>query len=247
MSKLKNAPLLEVIFELRWNMSDRTHWEKYPYLHGDLYSQLKDKYPKRELLFPAEIPQEALINKAVYRFRSKEDYPLFQIGPGLLTLNTTDDYYEWEDYYSHIRELSKEFFELYNFSSGEKITPSLNYYDFLEFDWDEQDVLNYLSNNLNIKIAQEFHNFSVDPNTFNLGIGYKTQLGNFNLRIDAGMNKRQKKGLILQFQLNGLPKDPNMDSLTSWLNEGHKMCSNLFKETTRGDLYNSFTKEVLKN
>ena len=243
MSKLKSAPLLEVIFELRWNMSGSAHWEKYPYLHGDLYSQLKEKYPRRELLVPGEILHEALINKAVYRFRSKENYPLFQVGPGLLTLNTTDDFYEWDNYYSDIRELSSEFFKLYDFESNEKVTPSLSYYDFLDFDWDKQDVLEYLSKNLNIKITQDFYNFNMAPNALNLGIGYKTHLGNFNLRIDGGMNNNNKeKGLILQFQLNGLPKDPDIDSLTSWLNDGHKLCSKLFKELTKGKLYDSFSK-----
>jgi len=242
MSKLKNAPLLEVIFELRWNMSGKTHWEKYPYLQGDLYSQLKNKYPNRELLVPGEVPQEVLVNKTVYRFRSENNYPLFQVGPGLLTLNTTDDYYAWENYFEQIRELAGEFFNIYKFSANEKVTPSISYYDFLQCDWEKQDVLEYISKNLNINISQKFHNFNENPNVFNWGIGYKTALGNFNLRIDAGLNKDQEKGLIVQFQLNGLQKDPNIEALTSWLNEGHKLCSKLFKELTKGDLYNSFTK-----
>jgi len=242
MSKLKNAPLLEVIFELRWNMSDSSHWERYPYLHGDLYSQLKDKYPQRELLVPGEVPQEVMVNKPVYRFKSHDGYPLFQVGPGLITLNTTDDFYEWDDYFAQIKELSNEFFQLYNFGSNEKVSPSLSYYDFLKIDLEEQDVLGYLSENLNIKITQNFHEFNEDPNSFNLGIGYKTNLGNFNLRIDAGINKNQEKGLILQFQLNGLQKQPNIEDLTSWLNDGHKLCSKLFKQLTEGNLFNSFTK-----
>jgi uncharacterized protein (TIGR04255 family) len=242
MSKLKNAPLLEVIFELRWNMADSSHWERYPYLHGDLYSQLKNKYPQRELLVPGEVPQEVMINKPVYRFKSQNGYPLFQVGPGLITLNTTDDFYEWDDYFAQIKELSNEFFQLYNFGPNEKVSPSLSYYDFLKLDLEEQDVLGYLSENLNIKITQNFHEFNEDPNSFNLGIGYKTNLGNFNLRIDAGINKNQEKGLILQFQLNGLQKQPNIEDLTSWLNDGHKLCSKLFKQLTEGNLFNSFTK-----
>jgi len=242
MSKLKNAPLLEVIFELRWSMSNKAHWEQYHYLQGDLYSSLKEKYPQRELLVPGDLPQEVLVNKAVYRFRSQENYPLFQVGPGLLTLNTTDDYYYWENYYNHVKELCGEFFNIYTFESNEKITPSLSYYDFLKFNWEEEDVLEYVSKNLNINTSQEFYKFNDKPNVFNWGIGYKTAYGNFNLRIDAGMNKDQEKGLIVQFQLNGLQKEPNLEALTSWLNEGHKLCSEIFKKLTEGDLYNSFTK-----
>lgn len=240
MSRLKNAPLLEVIFELRWKMADKSHWEKYPYLHGDLYAQLKSKYPDRELLIPGEVPQEILENRAVYRFKHKNGYPLFQVGPGILTLNTTDDFYEWEGYSEQIKELGREFFKLYEFTPREKVSPTLSYYDFLPFDWEEEDVLAYISENLNIKIEQKFYNFKETPRDFNWGIGYKTAWGNFNLRIDAGYNKEKEKGLILQFRLNGFEKKPHINVLADWLTNGHTLCSNLFKELTAGKLYHSF-------
>ncbi len=221
-------------------MSNEKHWKQFPFLQGDLYAQLKDLFPIRELLFPGDVPQELLINKAVYRFKDKKQYPLFQIGPGVLTLNTIEKEYEWEKYNKQITHLCQKFLEVYDFSDKEKITPSLSYYDFLEINWESENVLNYISENLNVDIVQHFHKFSNAPNAFNWGIGYQIHLGNFALRIDAGRNNKNKKGLIIQIQLSGLENEPNLPSLTKWLDEAHQFCSDLFKELTKGKLYDSF-------
>lgn len=240
MGKLKNAPLLEVIFELRWKMSSAKHWEKYSFLSGDLYSLMKDDYPNRELLFPGEIPHEMLIDKPMYRFRNENQYPLFQIGPGLLTLNTIEAAYEWDVYYKQIVDLSEKLFDTYSFSTEEEVRPSLAYYDFFELDWENENVLEYISSHLNLNIEQHFYETNSFPNSFNWGIGYKTDIGNLVLRIDAGANNNNIKGLIVQIQINGFDKEADIDSLINWLNEAHAMCSSLFKDMTRGKLYESF-------
>ncbi len=240
MSKLKNAPLLEVIFELRWKMENKENWEKYSFLHGDLYSLMKSSYPDRELLFPGEMPHELLIDKPVYRFKSENRYPLFQIGPGLLTLNTIEAEYDWATYFKQIEELYGSFFESYSFSDKEYVRPSLSYFDFLRIDWEKENVLEYITSHLNMDIQQGFHNIQKPPNVFNWGIGYETELGNLVLRIDAGANNKKERGLIIQTQINGFEKDANLGSLTNWLNDAHELCSSLFKDLTKGELYESF-------
>ncbi len=80
MSKLPNAPLIEVIYELRWDVKDEQDLGKFQYLHGDLYAAKKIEYPLREILISVDVPVGLLINNPVYRFRSKENYPLFQLG-----------------------------------------------------------------------------------------------------------------------------------------------------------------------
>ena len=44
MSKLPKAPLLEIIFEINWDITNKNDIVKFQYLHGDLFSNLKDKY-----------------------------------------------------------------------------------------------------------------------------------------------------------------------------------------------------------
>src|SRR5699024_1615089 len=101
--------------------------------------------------------------------------------------------YEWKEYSKQIEDLYRHFFEIYSFKDDEYIRPSLSYYDFLQMDWDKQNVLEYISKNLNIDIVQHFHQITEFPNAFNWGIGYQTSLGSLALRIDAGLNNKQEK------------------------------------------------------
>lgn len=242
MRKLPNAPLLEVIFELRWNMAGEAHWDQFPFLQGDLYATLKEEYPIRESLFPIEIPQKALANQAIYRYSNENGFPMVQMGPGVLTLNTTDDYYVWEDYAREVKSLIKRFFSVYDFSFSDYITPSLSYYDFLAFNWEDEHILEFVNENLNIEVNQNFFDSGKTPFSFNWGISYKTDLGVFSLKIDKGNVDDEKQGMILQFQLRSGEIKPDFDSLNNWLDKGHALCSKMFKELTKGKLYDSFTK-----
>ncbi len=62
MSKLHSAPLLEVIFEIKWAVISKSDIVDFQYLHGDLYSKLKSKYSHRESLIPPEIPIDVVSN-----------------------------------------------------------------------------------------------------------------------------------------------------------------------------------------
>src|SRR5258708_6704442 len=98
MSKLPSAPLIEVVFELRWTI-EQQEAQSIQYLSGDLYPHIKDKYPFREAIqgFPL------FGNSPSSRFRvAQNDYPLVQIGPGVLTINTTDAKYFWKEYEAEV-------------------------------------------------------------------------------------------------------------------------------------------------
>ena len=88
MSKLPKAPLVEVVAELRWEIISKEELAGVQYLYGDLYNELKQKYPFRESIIPIEVPIEMTINRPVHRFRAeKEDIPFFKSDPLLrLTL-----------------------------------------------------------------------------------------------------------------------------------------------------------------
>ena len=132
MSRLPNAPLLEVIFELRWQIKEKEELNKYQFLIGDLYSSIKENYPSRESLVPPQVPTDILINNPFHRFRKgKNEYPLVQIGPGVLTLNTTDDNYFWKDFYTWSESLVTNFFDVF-ILENEAFKSNLLYLDFFE-------------------------------------------------------------------------------------------------------------------
>lgn len=241
MSKLPNAPLLEVIFELRWKIQKKEDFAKYQYLHGDLYSLIKDEYPNRKSLVPVELPPEIYVNNPAHRFVGKNNkYPLIQIGPGILTINTNDEYYFWDEYFALIVNLLTKFFSIYPVSTKDLFQPSLVYIDFLPFDFGESDVLEYLNNNLNLKIVQSVLQETGIPESFNLKQSFNIEFGKLLLNFDTGINNSKEKGLIIQTKLTGKEQNNEIESFKKWLVSSHDYCSILFKQMTNGKLYESF-------
>ncbi len=240
MSKLPKAPLLEVIFELRWQIKQKSDLTKYQYLIGDLYSAIKETYPERESLAPPEVPIDILINSPVHRFRKdKNEYPLVQIGPGVLTLNTTDDNYFYNDFYNWAEILNKKFFTVFPIES-ETFNSNLLYLDFFKFDFKNQNVNDFINESFNININQGFMIETGNPFNLDLGFFYETDLGNLSVTLKKGQNGKKEDGIVMQTSLHGKESMKSSDNVLSWLNQAHEFSSKLFKEITKGELYNSF-------
>ncbi|HKI44913.1 MAG TPA: TIGR04255 family protein [Balneolales bacterium] len=246
MSRLPSAPLLEVIFELRWKILNQSDLAKSQYLHGDLYSILKTDYPFRESLAPPEVPAAVLVNKPVYRFRrAKDEYPLIQIGPGLLTLNTTDEEYFWGAYFESSTKLLNAFYNAYSSGKEIKVAPSLAYVDFFQTKSQEENIIQFINDNLAIKINQGFFKENRPPNNLNLGINYNIDFGSLSINLNTGKNSKQQSGLILQTKIIGKENNYTSDGILSWLKDAHEMCSRLFKNMTKGQLYETFKMDQL--
>jgi len=241
MSRLPKAPLLEVIFELKWKITNKDDLTKYQYLTGDLYSKIKERYPRRQTSIPPEFPIDLLISKPVHKYSVQESaYPLVQLGPGIVTLNTNDNNYFWEEYYAWAKELIGNLFEVYSMNQSEKFQPSLIYIDFLVIDFEKNNILDYLSEKMNIKISQNFLFNKSNPKALNFGISQEVDNGVLNISFNTGRNKEKETGLVIETKLIGNEFDPDSNIILEWLDSGHKLCSSLFKEMTKGDLYESF-------
>lgn len=241
MSKLPNAPLLEVIFELRWQVKSKSDLTKYQYLVGDLYSSIKGDYPTRESLAPPEVPIDILINNPVFRFRKGEkQYPLVQVGPGLLTLNTTDEKYFWSDFYDCADKLNDNFFKVFPVDD-ESFKPSLMYLDFFSFDFSRKNVNDHINELFDINVKQGFiDDKSLNPFNLDLGFFYETSLGNLSVTLKKGQNGRKENGIVMKTTLHGKKDMTNSNDILAWLNNAHDFVSDVFKKITKGQLYNSF-------
>lgn len=243
MSKLPYAPLLEVIYELRWAIPDAKDLADFQYLHGDLYNAQKQFYPFREKLIPFDIPLQLFVSNPIYRFRSVENgYPLFQLGPGVLSLNTVDEKYHWDDYFKSCKQLTNSFIEVYSKSKELKFKPSLIYVDFFEFDFEGKNIIDFINGKLNINFGQKFYQTKVYPESVSGSFIYKTKIGKLEVSFNTGKNQLGDEGLVLKTQLNGTDLDSNTTSIFEWLEIAHEFSINLFKEMTKGELYNSFIK-----
>lgn len=247
MSKLPNAPLLEVIFELSWSVDKPSEREKFQFLLGDIYSKLKHEYPKRISLFQPpmagfEVPIEILANKPIYRFIKNDFYPIYQIGPGILSVNTVDSEYFWETFEKEILKILKEFQSSYDFDLNTSLNVALKYIDFYEFNF-ESDAYSFLKKYLHLDINSNIRPLSnANPIFITFGAGYRNKLGLFNVIINKGSITQKGEGFVVETNITSKISVSQLNEISLWLQEAHSFLSENFKRMTEGEMYNSFNK-----
>lgn len=243
MSKLPNAPLVEVVAELKWEITSKEELNKIQYLHGDIFNEVKKEYPQRESIIPSEIPLELVLNKPAHRFKSNTNkgYPLIQVGAGLVTLNTIDPIYQWETFFEQLSALTQTLMDVFPYGKDEKpIYPGILFLDFFPFDFDNNDAIEYVNRFFNLRMDQHFHEASKPPNDINFMFSYPIQLGNLIITLKKGRYAKKEEGILLQTRINGNLQKAGFKPITTWFDEAHEICSDLFKKLTEGELYESF-------
>lgn len=134
-----NAPLIEVISEVRWSLTALASMPgnfidpNFSATSEEFLSLAKKAgFSHVERLIPEQIPLELIAGQPVFRLRRKENaWPLYQLGPGLMTCNIVPKYHGWSDFREYIHQ-GIEFLQA-SFPSPEKLlrleTLELRYID----------------------------------------------------------------------------------------------------------------------
>jgi uncharacterized protein (TIGR04255 family) len=253
---LTNKPLLEAIFELRWELAAVAGQKglstdpNYKILIGSLYERIRDQYPYHEQLPSATIPDEIAPYVVQHRFRKDQNgYPLVQIGPGVVTLNDTTGYV-WEDFQNRISGLLKNIFSVYPRAETDLVINKvlLRYIDALDFDYDRGNVFSFLKDNMKLKI-------DVDKILFN-GTGVNESPVGVDLRMAFPSTRPQgavqlrfargKKGssdaLIWETRLvtpeGNAPR--TREGVVAWVQEAHSLTDDWFFKTISEELLARF-------
>lgn len=233
MSKLPKAPLVEVIFEARWTPATQSG-EDVGLLTSDIYPFIKDDFPNRKTVQPLPLPGLANL-----RFESKTKYPLVQVGNGVLTLNTIDEFYEWEKFEVTAISLIENLAKLSPIESLKDFNLSLHFLDVITFEFDKIPIQKYFSENLNMNFDAPFlDNEKIKQIFIALDVSY--DIGTMTINIGKGKNLKGEDGILIQTHLKGNILNPKIPDIRSWLTRGHELCSNSFKNMTKGRLYESF-------
>ena len=239
MSRLPKAPLIEVIFELRWTSLDANELQDSQYLHGDLYPLIKDKYPYREAIQGFTMP--SFFNAPTHRFRTAaNDYPLVQIGPGILTINTVDSKYFWSEYETWVIDIIGNLKKIYAFKNTQNVRLTLQYIDLVRFDFDKENVLDFLKEHLHITINQGFYTSQSIAKNVGLALNFDNDLGTLNISINRGKNTLGEDGIAIQTNLTSGDVEPEIQHIRDWLAKAHELTSSIFKEMTKGKLQEAF-------
>lgn len=246
-SKLPNAPLQEVIFELRWKLnpdpaSQNQADTELQFAFANFSGLSAGKLKHRVILKPPSIPDSVFYNRPVYQFWAAENqYPVFQLGTGVFTINETEKNYEWNYFRSLILQgvewLKESYSGKLDFSVAE-----LRYIDAIEVDDDNQkDLSKFIADNLKVEIKNHF----IDAKLNDLQLHQRFKIDNENhlsLLITNGIkNISQSKAIILQTSYNKTA-NISLENLTPWIDAAHDTCSSLFRKMMSNNLYERFSK-----
>lgn len=243
MSKLPNAPLIEVIFEIRWESRDKESLDKFQILIGSMYSELKKDFPTVLNLRPdSSIPFEAFVGSPTHRFSDKEAYPKYQLGPGVLSVNMTNDDYVWESFIKTIKKVVAVFENLSELQ-GKQISIALKYLDFFKCEFSEIDLKEYIKKNFHLSFEAPYLN-DVNAKTFGFATSHNIENGVFTFTMNTGYNNvsnNQIEGIITESKVsNSIPFDDLHSFLVETLPTFHGFLGKFFKDFTEGACYDSF-------
>lgn len=234
--KLKNAPLVEAIFEVKWNLdlqpSGMRSDPNFKLLYGRIYDRLTPKeYPSYEPLPTSSMPEEMAAYVIQYRFRKADnEWPLIQLGPGIITLNETKNY-DWPDYQRRIASMVTTFFEAYPKSSTLKIDElNIRYIDAVDFNFKDNDLIQYLHEKMKIDIKMPPTLFSNEtgvanhPNGFDYRISYPCRGGIAGIRIVRGQ-RANRDAIITEttVQIRGKTTPQTSDEILKWVENSHTL------------------------
>ena len=150
---LNNPPLVEVIFELHWQLQQPQEGppeQNYGIIAGRMYEKLQAEYPFHEPLPPASMPTDIAAYMVQHRFRKGEnEWPLIQVGPGIVTLNQTKDGFRRDVFHRGIRSLAQTLLSIYPESQKPRCSRlMLRYIDAVDFDYQTGNISEYISRTL---------------------------------------------------------------------------------------------------
>jgi uncharacterized protein (TIGR04255 family) len=251
---LKNKPLVEAIFELRWKLQEPVPGMKidphYRIIIGRIYDKLSTEYRFHEQLPTASVPDEIAGYVVQHRFRKDKDkWPLIQIGPGIITVNDTEGY-QWEDFEKRIIQAVNSLFEAYPDSKDNLKLDSvvLRYIDAINFDFEKENIFIFLKEKMKTSInfyPKLFEGTGVkeQPLGFDLRASFVSikPRGAVNLRFVRGKIKEQD-ALIWETTVQSTPEDvPEVkDQIVDWVKEAHDLTDDWFFKLIEGELLGRF-------
>lgn len=244
---LLDPPLIETIFELRWELEQnqqtgRVRDPSYPMMYGRLYERLKSDFPIAEDLPSAQAHPEATPFVPRHRMRKeKNGYPLIQVGPGILTVNHSKGYV-WSDFCALVLRVIEMIVPL-NFVKCE-----LRYVNGIRFDLAKENPLAFLEEKLHMKVALDDEFFgktrvSERPNTVALNLAYALEKPMGNLAITANLGQFDGAPAFIQqtlIQSVGELVPLDAEGFKSWLEEAHETAESCFQVFCKGPLMQQF-------
>lgn len=258
MTTLANAPLIEVITELRWgkifhpegegSIAFQFSEDERNFFPGQFKSEAKQRgFNFHEAVNP-NIPLPHLVK---HRFRREANtWPCFQIGDGIFTVNQTNDGYAWNTY----KEAFSEGLAVLDKSHPDTLVKlpligiELRYRDAFFLNEGESSA-NFLRNKFNFDfvipeqfLASDLLEKEILNNNFSFAINSKSPVGIVVVDVKEAIING-KPGFIMDIIMRSAdekaPKSSSED-LVGWLEEAHVMQQHAFKTLVKSEFAETF-------
>jgi uncharacterized protein (TIGR04255 family) len=254
--ELKNKPLVEAIIEAQWELTSPYPGVQvdphYKLLLGRLYDRVASEYPEHEQLPTAAVPDELTGHMVQHRFRcGAKDWPLIQLGPGILTVNDTAKY-NWQDFRRRSISAVVTLFDAHPKPDELRISNLvLRYIDAVEMDYTREDCFAFLKDKMRVSVALPddlFEGTVVErrPSQFSWQSSFRCQdpRGAVNVRFSTG--KRDSMPVLMwetmvQSSSEGICAMP--DGFGGWIDAAHDIADDWFFKLIRGELERRFRGE----
>ena len=256
----KNPPLVEVIAEVHWalNKLQIAPEAKIDVFYERFVTEFQNKLSMRQFthsqeLIPPTIPIEILPHQPRKRIRQAEnEWPIVQVGPGIITANTIPPYEGWDKFKSFLYSVIGELYESYPAASQnlriEKL--HLRYIDGFDCRFDFTQYAEFAKQMLNIHppISKDLFGSHLKKNS---DIDYVIE-ARFQNAIPDGSSGRLKvspgkigtsDALIMELHCESLFANAEciaLCSVTRWFEEAHQCLHDQFHTLVSPELKAKF-------
>lgn len=250
-SKMNRPPLLEVIAEIRWKLEPSEpegilRDPHYKLLPGKMANLLQGEYPFLEQLPAADMPEEITSNIVQYRFRKGEnEWPLIQLGPGIITINQTGPEYHWVDFEHRINHAINALYQAHQKGKDLKLDRILlRYLDSFPFKFEQENALDNLKKGFKTSIILEDSLLSsIDvshaPSGLDLKLVYPLIGKKAALSVRFARGEIEGKDVLISetgVQEGDEEAPCDEESIMQWFREAHGVTHNWFFAMIRGPI-----------
>lgn len=250
---LKNKPLVEVMIEIKWALTENEEGHKIDPHHKLLLSRFFDKisgvegeYPVHEELTTANWPDEVTGHVVQHRFYvDKGKAPVVQLGPGVVTLNETTSY-TWDEFKNRSISLYNRLMESYPKPDELRVESiSLQYINVIEFDFSQNNILDFIKDKLKLEISMPSMlfdgNIEEKPTHLNSSFVFTSSnpQGDLGIKFATAMSKNEDK--LLKWDLKFISEfEESQINFDEWLAGAHDVLETCFFKLINGDLERRF-------
>jgi uncharacterized protein (TIGR04255 family) len=216
---------------------------------GRLYERIRSRFPTIEELPAAAVPEQMTPHIVRQRFRaSPGGWPCVQLGPGVMTVNFTNEY-SWTSFRENALWLLPQLEQAYEGVGA--VSPEfvlLRYINVLPFNVSSTDVLSFLSDKLHVTLTlpDAIARYSAraglpDGLIARVGLPLNRPRGTGAIQVASGARDNEPSLVWEQSISSNAPHAPSIAVIgQSWLDEAHAVIEDWFFALIGGELETSF-------